>query len=61
MHQTGVLGSILKRLDFFGAPLPSINVRGHAKIKTKTGGLLSFFIILLTVGFGILKLQNLLL
>ena len=66
-HRTGqvslpsVLGQILKKLDYFGAPIPTLNMLGDTMVKTKTGGLLSFIIILLTLGFAILKLEDLLL
>ena len=60
VSQSSVLGQILKKLDYFGAPIPSLNISGHSTVKTKTGGLLSFIIILLTLGFALLKLQNLL-
>ena len=49
----------LKRLDLFGAPLPTFNVKGDTEVRTPTGGCLSLIISLLTFAFSLVKLQDL--
>ena len=44
----------------FGAQLPKVNVQGSEVAKTKTGGLMSFFVMSLTFLFAVHKLQHLL-
>ena len=52
--------TMLKTIDMFGAPLPGFNLGGEDTIKTYCGGLLSSFIIMITLLFASLKLNHLL-
>ena len=49
----------IKSLDMFGAPVPNLNLRGRAEVKTYCGAYISMMIFILTLLFGILKLQHL--
>ena len=43
-------------MDKFGKPMPTFNIGGKTVIQTLVGGLCSFFILLITFVFGLLKL-----
>ena len=49
----------LKSVDMFGAPVPNFNMRGRAEVKTSCGACISMVIFILTLLFGMLKLQHL--
>ena len=49
-----------KVFDFYGAPLPSFNIKGEDSIKSNCGGCVSLVIMYVTFIFAILKLQHLL-
>ena len=51
--------NILRRLDRFGQPIPAFNMKGKDSIKTVIGGVLTAAIITLTLGYFIIKLQDL--
>ena len=51
--------SLLERIDVFGQPLPSFNLNGAARVHTMTGGLLSFFIMIVFMTYGTLKFVQL--
>ena len=53
--------NFVKRLDIFGQNVPQLNIRGEAKINTLLGSLFSISILFLTIVFGILKLEDLVL
>ena len=46
----------LKKLDMFGADVPTINMRGQTKIKTTFGTIVSLSIFILVLAFAIVKL-----
>ena len=46
-------------MDMFAAQVPNFNIRGRKKVKTSAGVCASIFIIVLTLLFGLLKLQHL--
>ena len=49
----------LKKLDLFGAPIPTFNIKGSSVVKTNYGGVLSG-IIIVTVGiFAMMKFEHL--
>ena len=45
-------------MDFFEAPLPTLNIKGSSGVKTSLGGLLSI-LIMLTVGLFNMKFEHL--
>lgn len=51
----------IKRFDTFGESVPQFNIQGQTTIKTSMGSLASILILMLTVMFGILKLEHLVL
>ena len=53
------LQSILEKVDQFGRPLPAFNLRGEEKIHTVTGGLMTFFILVVMLSYGTLKFFHL--
>ena len=50
----------VKKLDIFGARIPSFRMDGKSKVKSHLGGCLTFVIFFTTLCFGALKLQTLL-
>ena len=44
-------------LDMFGAPMPSLHIRGDPVVKTSAGACISIIVIGLTSLFALLKLQ----
>ena len=47
------------QFDLFAKPIPAFNVRGKDQVKTPIGGILSTIIITLTLGFAIIKWNEL--
>ena len=47
--------------DIFGSPIPTFTIAGHSKVRTVAGSCASIMIFALTLVFGLLKLQHLLL
>lgn len=47
-------------LDFFGANIPKLNIKGQTEIKTKVGAFYSLMIMIVTLLYAALKLQHLL-
>ena len=48
-------GTVFTRIDGFGADVPSFNLKGETKVNTIFGGIVTAFILLLTLGYSILK------
>lgn len=46
-------------MDIFGAPAPSFNIRGEAKVRTNCGGVVTSAILSVTLLFSIVKFQHL--
>ena len=57
----GNFPDFIKKVDFFGHSVPQLNIGGESSIKTPLGSLLSFSILIVTMMFGILKLEQLIL
>ena len=53
------LQSILERVDQFGRPLPTFNLKGEEMVHTVTGGLMTFFILVVMLSYGTLKFYHL--
>ena len=51
---------LLKKFDIFSASVPSFNIDGKTEVRTLTGGVISLSIVMLTILFGLLKLQHML-
>ena len=51
---------VLRKVDIFGAPLPSFNLNGAEAVKTNIGGCISLLIITITLLFGLRKIQEML-
>ena len=49
----------MERLDIFGASLPMFNIKGETHVYTKTGGVLSLFVLMTWLSYGIVKLAQL--
>ena len=52
---------LLKNLDLFPKSLPSFNLQGKHRIRTLWGSVISVLIVLVTILFASIKLQQLLL
>ena len=48
---------IFKSFDMFGAPMPSLHIRGEPVVKTSAGACISIIVIGLTSLFALIKLQ----
>ena len=53
--------TVIKKLDLYGAPVPTLNINGKSSVKTLVGGILSFLIMLTVFLFAALKLEELVL
>ena len=49
------LGVVVKNMDWFGREGPSFNLKGERKFTTLFGGIISLLIMLLVLGYAILK------
>ena len=49
----------IKSLDIFSGSLPTFNIGGKDSVHTSVGALVSIIIMMLTLSFGLLKMQNL--
>ena len=45
--------NFLSQCDIFGQPVPAFNIKGKEKITTAVGGLLTAFILAVTLGYSI--------
>ena len=50
---------MFKRIDAFGKPLPSFNLKGKEKVNTIVGGFITLMIFLTIFSYGALKFSNL--
>ena len=57
MKQTG-MAAFMKRIDLFGTPIPGFNIQGKTSVNTKTGAMVSFIVIFLTLAYSLLKMQH---
>ena len=48
-------GAVITSIDGFGADVPSFNLKGETKVNTLLGGVVTALILLLTLGYSILK------
>ena len=51
---------VFKKIDIFGAKLPSFNIKGETQVRTVTGGLLTSVLIVIFIGYATVKLTHLL-
>ena len=51
--------NFFKKIDIFGKPLPSFNLKGETKVPTLAGGLVTFMIICVFLTYGCLKFFHL--
>ena len=49
----------LKSLDMFGAPVPTLNMRGETTVKTPIGAICSILIFAIVFAFALFKMQHL--
>ena len=56
--QSAGLLEFIKDLDLFKEPVPAFSIHGKGAVKTWVGACCSSIIIVLTVAFGLLKLQH---
>lgn len=54
------VSDFLKQVDMFGAKLPTFNIKGHTKVLTVTGGILTSLLFIIFSGYALLKLTHLL-
>lgn len=52
--------NFLERIDMFGMRLPQFNLKGNSLIHTRTGGVLTFFLVVLMLSYGLIKFIHLL-
>ena len=50
---------VLKQLDIFGAQFPTFNIKGQTREFTVTGGIMTFLLWLIFIGYAMLKLTHL--
>ena len=55
-----IVTSTLSRFDIFGVRLPTLNIGGQDRMRTSCGGRLTLIIMLITILFGIWKIQQML-
>ena len=58
MRRVGTF-DFLKNIDNFSEALPSFNINGRSDVKTFFGGIMSLSIIMVTIAFGVMKMQHL--
>ena len=51
----------MRECDLFAQPIPAFNIKGKEKVKTPIGGILSAFIMTVTLGYTIMKIPDLVL
>ena len=52
-------GSLLERMDAFGMPLPSFNLRGKEFIRTRLGGVCTLLILAIVLLYASVKFMHL--
>ena len=53
------IAGFLRKIDRFGYPIPTFNIKGADKVKTAIGGILTATIMTFTLGYFIIKMQAL--
>ena len=51
--------TFIERFDIFGASLPVFNIKGETQVFTKTGGVMSLFVLMTWLSYGAIKLTQL--
>ena len=51
--------NVLKKIDIFGQPLPTFNLKGETAIPTLTGGIVTFLILIVFLAYSCLKFLHL--
>ena len=51
--------SLVKRVDRYGADLPSFNLKGKESVKTFSGGIMTVIILAITLLFAGIKMEQL--
>ena len=51
--------TVIKKIDFYGKPVPGFTIDGEDTVQTAIGGVLSAITMFVTVAFGLFKLQHL--
>ena len=51
--------NFIRELDKFAQPIPAFNIKGRDEVKTVAGGFLTMATIVLTLGYFVIKLQDL--
>ena len=54
------INSFFRKLDRFGQPIPAFNMKGKDKVNTSVGGVMTLTIITLTLGYFVIKFQEIL-
>ena len=57
----GNTSRLLRKVDIFGAKVPTFNIQGSSKVNSNAGGLLTLLLFFLSIGFAARRLENLLL
>ena len=52
-------GEVFKKIDAFGSPLPSFNIKGKETITTIVGGFCTLILFFTIFSYGALKFSNL--
>ena len=53
------LQHVLQRIDQFGRPLPTFNIKGSTSVPSVTGGVITLLLCILWFTYGVIKLQQL--
>ena len=53
------LPNVIKKIDMFGQPVPTFNLKGEKAISTIVGGICTFLIICVSLAYGSLKFVHL--
>lgn len=52
--------NFLEHIDMFGMRLPQFNLKGNTLIHTRTGGVITFFLLVLILSYALIKFIHLL-
>ena len=50
--------NLMRQIDRFGEPVPAFNIQGKDKVKTAFGGIVTLFVVFLTINYFINKLNS---
>ena len=53
------LGNVLTNLDFYGKDVPAFNIKGQNRVNTIFGGIMTSMVLLLTLVYTVIKLDEL--